>query len=46
MTAKELVMEIIVARVVSLENEIEKLEQVLADKKDELERLAKFLETE
>ena len=46
MTAKELVMQIIVDRVVNLENEIEKLEETLADKKEELERLTKYLETE
>ena len=46
MTAKELVMKIIVDRVVSLENEIEKLEETLADKKEELERLSKYLEAE
>jgi len=46
MTAKELVMRVIVERVVSLEDEIEKLEETIADKKNELERLAKYLETE
>ena len=46
MTAKELVMRIIVERVNVLEDEIEKLEETLADKKEELERLAKYLETE
>ena len=46
MTVKELVMQIIVGRVNVLEDEIEKLEETLADKKRELERLAKYLETE
>lgn len=46
MTAKELVMRIIVERITSLEDEIDKLEETLADKKKELERLAEYLETE
>lgn len=46
MTAKELVIQIIVDRVINLENEIKKLKETLADKKEELERLSKYLETE
>lgn len=45
MTAKELVMKITVDRVANLANDIEKLEETLADKKEELERLIKFLKT-
>lgn len=46
MTAKELVMQIAIDRVKSLENEIKALEETLADKKEELERLSKYLKTE
>ena len=46
MTAKELVMRIIVERITSLEDEIDKLKVTLADKESEIARLAKYLETE
>jgi uncharacterized small protein (DUF1192 family) len=46
MTAKELAMRIIVERITSLEDEIDKLKATLADKEDEIKRLAKYLETE
>ena len=46
MTAKELAMRIIVERITSLENEIDRLKATLADKEDEIKRLAEYLETE
>ena len=46
MTAKELVMEIIVNRVQELEDDIKRFFEVLAEKKDELEKLCNFLESE
>ena len=44
MTAKELVIDIIVNRVWTLESEIKRLREELTDKEDELERLTDFLE--
>jgi hypothetical protein len=44
MTAKELVIDMIVNRVWTLENEIKRLREELTDKEDELERLTDFLE--
>ena len=46
MTAKELVMEIIVNRVQELEDDIRRLSEVLAEKERELEKLTNFLEKE
>lgn len=46
MNAKEFVMEIIVNRVKELEDDIKRLSEILAEKKDELERLSNFLESE
>ena len=45
MTAKELVKQMIADRAENLESEIETLEKALTDKKEELERLVKFLKT-
>ena len=45
MTAKELVIQIIADRAENLKSEIETLEEALADKKEEFERLANFLKT-
>ena len=44
MTAKELVIDMIVNRVWTLESEIKRLREELTDKEDELERLTDFLE--
>ena len=44
MTAKELVIDMIVNRVWILESEIKRLREELTDKEDELERLTDFLE--
>lgn len=44
MTPKELVIDMIVNRVWTLENEIKRLREELTDKEDELERLTDFLE--
>lgn len=46
MTAKELVMQIVVDRVKSLENEIKALEETLDEKQRELKRLTNFLMSE
>ena len=46
MTAKQLVMQIIVDRVESLENEIRAIEETLDEKQRELERLTNFLISE
>lgn len=46
MTAKELVMKIIVDRVETLENEIRGLKENLAEKERELARLTDFLMSE
>ena len=46
MTAKELVMEIIVNKVQELEEDIRRLSEVLAEKERELEKLTNFLEKE
>lgn len=44
MTAKELVIDMIVNRVWALESEIKRLREELTDKEEELERLTDFLE--